>query len=68
MAYTVREMTDSAAFERLVAFQENSAHEVSHRRDHAGHPSGADAERAVSRFRSSAQSRHRRPKDPPLIS
>lgn len=36
MAYTVREVTDMAAFEHLVAFQEHSADEVSHRRERAG--------------------------------
>lgn len=47
MAYAVQEHTDTAAFNRLLDFQESSAWEVSHRRDHAA---TAD-EPEVTRFR-----------------
>lgn len=54
MAYTVEHLAESAAFDQLVAFQEASAHEVSHRRYHA--ENAVDPE--TTRFRDTvAQSR-----------
>lgn len=55
MAYTVEHLAESAAFDQLVAFQEASAHEVSHRRHHAENV----AEQETTRFRDKVtQSRH----------